>query len=122
MAKVSCNRSQLQQHRSMAPIRINDREFPYTFGLRSMMYYEHMTGKAYGSDNSVTASAAVHYACLLGANPSCSLSFAEFVGEIDKGGKALLDDLNAALNAELERWNSINAQSDEEAPSKKKKR
>lgn len=105
----------------MATIELNGKTYPYVFGLRSMMYYEHITGKPYGEGVTVSSAMAIHYSCLLGADPACALSFADFVAAVDAGGAEVLNELSRLHKVELERWNGLNVPSDEKGAKKKKK-
>lgn len=94
-------------------------EYAYEFSLKAMMFYEGMTGKSFGSENTLTSTIVTHYACLLSANGVAFMSFSEFT-EVVKS-REVLEQLSAVLEAELARWNGQNEALAAGAPVKKKK-
>ena len=102
----------------MVKVVLNDKEVAFEFGLKAMMLYEGIAEKPFGSEKSVTASIVTLYACLVAANERF-MSFAEFVGVVQNAEE--LAKLNAALDEELARWNSINQATSEEQKKRAKK-
>lgn len=109
----------------MRKVVINGVEYAYTWGLGSMFIFELLTGKTVTDPSweSLEASrtAVSHYSCLRNGGEEFSYSFAEFSRMVNDPEIAKI--LNAALTAELARWNQDNANVDnDEADSEAKKK
>jgi hypothetical protein len=70
-----------------------------------MMFYEGISGKAFGCEKTLTSTMVTHYSCLLAANPTF-MSFAEFVDSVQD--REVLEMLAEALEAEMLVWNAQN--------------
>lgn len=102
----------------MVKVILNNKEVDFEFGLKAMMLYEGIAEKPFGSEKSVTASIVTLYACLVAANEKF-MSFAEFVSLVQNADE--LARLNAALDEEMTRWNSVNSATATEQKKKVKK-
>lgn len=100
----------------MVKVILNNKEVDFEFGLKAMMLYEGIAEKPFGSEKSVTASIVTLYACLVAANERF-MSFAEFVALVQNADE--LARLNAALDEEMARWNSINTATEQKKKVKK---
>lgn len=92
----------------MVEVMIKGAPRAYKFGYGALMVYEQLTGKAFAYDGSITATLAIHYACILYGNPDINLSLADFahIADSDAALRAALSD---ALKQEVERFNNAGA-------------
>lgn len=98
----------------MRLVKIDEKEFPYVFGMGALMIYESLMGKSLSLDNdnfTATQLVAIHYACLCNGGAEFSSSVAEFTQKLDD--PKLVVDLRGAFMAELERWRSRNSSEDD---------
>lgn len=97
------------------------KEYTYAFNLGAMMHLERIMAQLGNDATNVEATAATHYACLLG-DKSFTLSVDDFYAAVDS--IETLNALNAALAAERARWDALNSAADDgkkKAHSSKKK-
>ena len=94
----------------MRNVTLNGVEYPYIFGMGSLLIYENLMGESL-SDAAVgnltaTETTVLHYACLCTGGPEFGYSFAEFSRMLTD--RKVVEDLRIALEQELMRWNSVN--------------
>lgn len=100
----------------MRNVTLNGVEYPYIFGMGSLLIYENLMGESL-SDASLgkltaTQTTVLHYACLCTGGPEFGLSFAEFSRMLSD--RKTVEELRNALEQELMRWNSVNASDDDD--------
>ena len=66
----------------MNTILINGKEYPIKYGIRSMLIQEQITQKPFALDN-MNEQLVFLYSCLLSADNELTLSYDEFLNEID---------------------------------------
>ena len=66
----------------MNTILINGKEYPIKYGIRSMLIQEQITQKPFSLDN-MNEQLVFLYSCLLSADNELTLSYDEFLNEID---------------------------------------
>lgn len=115
----------------MRTVTINGVDYPYVWGIGSMLIFENLTGESVAekalAELSLTKTTVLHYACLRNGSKEFSFSFAEFVQMLND--REVVDALNGALAKEIELWNQGTAgmidddgmEGDEQKDDKKKK-
>lgn len=97
-------------------VELNGVQYPYTFGLGSMMMWECLTGLSFAGVDiarmNVIQLNVLHYSCLRNGSEEFRYSFAEYMRMVKnrKSAKALTE----ALEREVALWNQDNATDEEE--------